>query len=280
MKLKKKETTNKIYTPNIQVVFSLLLFFISFVFSLCIGQKAYDPDEVGFMLTYFVPGVMAILVLADASIEYIDGKKGSLWSSIASVALGVVEAGFSLYVASSYFTKYPQTPESMSSKYLTLAALILFLLVNVFARNIKIVKQLREKTSQIPFIHVGFFIAAAIASGFVMSAYKIYDPSYSGIDTTFTTVSFIANLVFAVASTIVSYIKIDDKYRDSGLIFLSIISVALSAITILMIVNVSEFGPTTFYRDYWSLVSLGFAAIALAIPTGYMGYLISKKKEA
>lgn len=281
MKLKKKnETTGKIFIPNTQVVFSLLLFFISFVFSLCLGQKEYDPGEVGFMLTYFVPGTFAILALGDATIEYLDGNKGSLWNAIASVVMGIVEAGFTLYVAVSYFTKYPQTPESQSLKIITLVILILFLLFNVFARNLKILKQIKEKTLQIPLIHCGFFLASAIAAGFASSAFKVYDPTYADSPYYFAVAGLIVNVILAVVSGAASYLKLKGKILDTMLICLSTVSLAISVISILMAVNTSEFGPTTFYIDYWYLVSFGLAAILMAFPIGYMGFVISKKKEA
>ena len=280
MKIKKKDTKKTQAIPNIQVVLSLLLFFLSFSFSLCLGQKAYDPDETGFMLTYFVPGVFAVLALIDASIEYIDGKKGSMWNAIASVITGVVEAGFTLYVGVSYFAKYPQGVEQNVFKAIAFASIIILLILNVFVRNMKISGVLKRKTKQIPLIHAGFLLTSLIASAFALSAIKVHVSPYSQAIYNIALTSLIVNGIFAIVSIYMSYSNIDEKYSDTALVAMMLVSFIIDAVAIIAEVNISEFTPESFYLDYWYLVSFGLAAILTAFPVGYMGYLISKKKEA
>ncbi|MCQ2772011.1 MAG: hypothetical protein MJ238_01870 [Bacilli bacterium] len=277
--IRKKDKSNLIFTPNAGVLFSVILLLLSVVFSLCIGQKQYDVDEIGFSISFFLPGVFGLLAIADAGIEYIDGKKGSMWSTIVSIVISLIQSGFALYAGVAYFTKYPQVEAGNTYKIIAFTALIALLILNLFARNVSFFKTLKEITGKIPLIISGFFLASVVACSFAMASYDINDLAYAEVDKLFTLMSFYASIVFAIMSLILTFIQDQDKVRDYGLTGILFVAFVLNAIALITRVYISPFTKMTFYVDYWQLVSLGYSAISMAFPIGYMGYLLSKKKE-
>ena len=276
--IRKKAKSNLVYIPSAGLIFSVILLLLSLVFSLCLGQKEYDVDEIGFAISFFLPGVFALLAIADAGIEYIDGKKGSLWSIIVSILISLIQAGFGLYAGVAYFTKYPQIEAGNAYKIIAFASLIIFLILNVFIRNTRFFKIFSEKSEQIPLIITGFFLASVVASSFALASYDISDLAYAGVDKLFTLLSLYASIAFTLIS-LVFMLPLAENAKDYGLIGMLFITFVLNAVAIITRVYISTFTKGTFYVDYWQLLSIGYSAVSLAFPIGYMGYLISKKKE-
>ncbi len=280
---KRTEQTNKHQlNVSLEMVVSILLFLVSFVFCLCVGQKHYDTkEEVGFFISYWVPGATGLLVLLDAGVCYIDDKKDSLWSKIAFICVSVAELIICILVGHNYFAKYTLT--GADSPFRNIARIIITAVaaINVILRVIKFFPKITAKLNKNGIIAAISTLTSASLLAMGYASLRVFVDGVAelnGSDVSLFLSAFIISLIACVTSVVTIFVLKDDirLYVQAGA---TLVSAVFAVVAIIAFIAIREFTAGEFETDYWSLMSGGFAAIASLIAFGIISWQLPKRNN-
>ncbi len=280
---KRTEQTNKPQlNVSLEIVVSLLLFLVSLVFCLCVGQKHFDTEEeVGFFISYWVPGAMGLLTLVDAGIYYIDDKKDSLWSKIAFVCVAIGELAICILVGHNYFAKY--TLPSANSQFKNVARIIITAIaaLNIMLRGIKFFPNIASKLNKNGIIAAISTLCSAslLAMGYAALRTFVDDVAeLNGVDVPLFLSAFVISLTACAVSILTIFVLKDDirLYVQAGA---TLVSAIFAVVAIIAFIAIREFTAGEFETDYWSLMSGGFAAITSLIAFGIISWQLPKRSN-
>lgn len=280
---KRTEQTNKPQlNVSLEIVVSILLFLVSLVFCLCVGQKHYDTkEEVGFFISYWVPGAMGLLTLVDVGVCYIDGKKDSLWSKIAFICVSIAELVICILVGHNYFAKY--TLNGADSPFRNVARIIITAVaaLNVILRIIKFFPKIATKLNKNGIIAAISTLTSASLLAMGYAALRIFVDGVAelnGADVPLFLSAFIISLIACATSVVTIFVLKDDirLYVQAGA---TLVSAVFAVVAIIAFIAIREFTAGEFETDYWSLMSGGFAAIASLIAFGIVSWQLPKRNN-
>lgn len=283
MKLTKRTTTEtkpKI-DVSLEIVVSLLLFLAAFAFSLCLGQKHYDTEtEVGFRISYWIPGVVGMLTIVDAGIIYIDNKKNSLWSKIALIVLSIAEFVVCIVAGHEYFIKYPVIGPDSAFRYVARALISLVAALNIVLRCCKFFPNITSKLNKNGVICTLSVATSAslLSMGYAALDMFIKDSGLDAIDSSLFIVALIISIAALVASCASTFL-FEEDIKSYIQIAATITTVIVSVIAIVAFIAIREFGPGEFKADYWALVCGGASIVASLLAFVIATLSISKKKN-